>query len=460
MSARLPQDDHRPQSDVSVAVGLTGLAALSLWICICHFWPQVVVVCGLAGPRERLTGPYAALTGLIFAALPMVAWSLLIDKVHRRPTTGIDWSRPRAIGEVIDVSITKLAGLWATWAIIGFLYCVARWYWQQPYLIAMHVLGTVALPLFLLSVPYVLWLDRVLVEPRDPTWHFGALLVGREPFDPDKVWIHLRAWAVKGFFTAFMLSIVPGGFANLVAPDWHGFFASPVGIAGLLITLMFVIDEQIGTVGYILTMKPLDAQIRSANPYLAGWLAALLCYPPFQLMNPADRPLFYLTATFGDENWVHVLAGQSTMLWLWAGVLVFLTGVYAWATMAFGIRFSNLTYRGVLTNGPFAFTRHPAYLSKNAFWWLASLPFFVTSGSLVDMLRNTFFLGCVSAIYFWRAKTEEQHLLAEDAKYGEYHAWMEQNALITGSLHRLSHALKARRLALQPAKPGESKAND
>jgi hypothetical protein len=79
--------------------------------------------------------------------------------------------------------------------------------------------------------------------------------------------------------------IVPGGFQNLVAPDWSEFFLSPPGIAILLITLMFVIDEQIGTVGYVLTMKPLDAHIRSANPFLAGWLAALLCYPPFQVMS-------------------------------------------------------------------------------------------------------------------------------------------------------------------------------
>jgi protein-S-isoprenylcysteine O-methyltransferase Ste14 len=52
--------------------------------------------------------------------------------------------------------------------------------------------------------------------------------------------------------------------------------------------------------------------------------------------------------------------------------MVLLTGIYAWATVAFGLRFSNLTYRGVLTNGPYAFTRHPAYLSKNAFWWMSN----------------------------------------------------------------------------------------
>lgn len=451
MNARVSVAGTRPPSDVSAAVGLTGLVGLCLWIGICHYWPQIGGAFDLPGPRERLTGPNAALMGLVFTALPMVLWSVLVEKVHRRSSTGIDWDNPRALSEVIDVSITKLAGLWATWAVIAACYALGRWYWDGPYLVSMKVLGAAALPLFVLSVPYVLWLDRVLVTPRDPCWHFGALLIGREPFDPAQVWIHLRAWAVKGFFTAFMIMIVPGGFANLVTPDWGNFLTSPVTLAGLLITLMFVIDEQIGSVGYILTMKPLDAQIRSANPYLAGWLAALLCYPPFQLMSPPDRPLFYLTATHGDDNWVHVLAGHSALLWLWAALLVMLTGIYAWATVAFGIRFSNLTYRGVLTNGPYAFTRHPAYLSKNLFWWLASMPFFVTNGSTVDMVRNTFFLGCVSAIYFWRARTEERHLLAEDPKYRDYLEWSQRSAPITAAFHRLGQMLKGRRQVIRPA---------
>lgn len=448
MSADPAPPDARPPSDVSAVVGWLGVAGLLLWIGVCHYWPQIADALQLPGPRERLTGPYAALTGLVFTALPMVVWSLAVDKVHRRPSTGLDWSLKRPLGDVLDVSITKLAGLWTTWAIIAALYCLGRWYWADPYFIAMDVLGTLAVPLFVLSVPYVLWLDRHMVEPRDACWHFGAALIGREPFDIEQVKIHGRAWAVKGFFTAFMISIVPGGFANLVAPDWGTFLDSPVALAMLLVTLMFVLDEQIGSVGYILTMKPLDAQIRSANPYLAGWLAALLCYPPFQMMAPADRPLFYLTNTRGDDNWLHVLEGQDALLWGWAMLLVGLTFCYAWATVAFGVRFSNLTYRGVLTNGPYRYTRHPAYLAKNLFWWCAAMPFFVTGGSAVDAIRNTFFLGCVSAIYYWRALTEERHLLAEDQKYRDYHAWMNRNGAITAPLHRLGQALLRNRAVL------------
>ena len=67
------------------------------------------------------------------------------------------------------------------------------------------------------------------------------------------------------------------------------------------------------------------------------------------------------------------------------------------------------------------------------------------------MVRNTVLLGVVSGIYYWRARTEEAHLLAEDAKYREYHAWMAQNAPITRSLARLGAWLRPRNGALQAA---------
>src|SRR5690606_7439129 len=120
------------------------------------------------------------------------------------------------------------------------------------------------------------------------------------------------------------------------------------------------------------TFRPLDAHIRSGNPLLAGWLAALMCYPPFVwgLMGRGDV-LGYEVNTGG---WGWLLDGHAAIAWVWMAGLVVLTAIYAWATVAFGIRFSNLTYRGVLTNGPYRFTRHPAYLSKNLFWWFTALP--------------------------------------------------------------------------------------
>jgi len=439
--------DPRPRSDVSAGVGLVGLAGLLGWLLVCRNWAFVAEALAIPGPRAPLSGPYAALAAVVFSGTPMILWSVLVERVHRRPSTGIDWDSPRRWRSVLDISITKIAGLWATWALIGFVYCLARWYWQGQYLFAMEVIGVAAIPLFVLSIPYVLWLDRVLVNPRDGAWHFGALLIGREPFDAEQVRIHWRAWLVKGFFCAFMISILPPGWAELTTLDLASIGADPVALTRWLTELLFLIDVQIAMVGYLVTLKPLDAHIRSANPHLAGWVAALICYPPFILMN-SGAPLDY---HFGTADWAWWMAGNPALLWAWGALLVLLTAIYAWATVAFGLRFSNLTWRGTLTNGPYRWSRHPAYLSKNLFWWASTLPFLVTTGNRNDAVRATVILALVSAVYYWRAKTEEKHLLAEDAKYRAYHAWMEHGPTITRALSRLLAVARPKRTVVQPA---------
>jgi protein-S-isoprenylcysteine O-methyltransferase Ste14 len=443
MSAHISAPAIRPQSDVSPWVGWAGLAGLLAWLLICRNWAGIADTFNFPGPRQPMSGPYAALMTLLFSGLPMVLVSLLVDKVHLRPSTGIDWKTPRPIRDILDVSIVKLAGLWATWALIAFLYGVARWYWSGRYLFAMEVLSASAIPLFLLSIPYVIWLDRVLINPRDGAWHFGAMLIGREAYDREQVWHHLRAWAVKGFFCAFMISILPDGFRSIVTLDLAAVSGDPVKFALWGAELLFLIDVQIAMVGYLVTLKPLDAHIRTANPHLAAWLAALICYPPFLLMNEGGPLNYHQNA----GEWSMWLAGHPLIMWIWAAVLVFLTAIYAWATLAFGLRFSNLTYRGVLTNGPYAFTRHPAYLSKNAYWWCATMPFIATTGALSDAVRNTALLALVSAVYYWRAKTEEQHLSAEDPKYRHYSVWMLENGAITSRIAGMWARLQQRRSA-------------
>lgn len=445
------QKPQLPASDVSPWVGLVGLATLLACVCLARQWPEICRFMDWPNDRGRLSGPNAALLSMALTGLAMAAWSVLVEKVHRNPSTGIDWSRRRRVSDVLDVSITKLAGLWATWFIIGALYMLCRWYWDGNYLFAMQVIGWAIVPIFVLSVPYIVWLDRVMVNPKDHCWHFGAMLVGREAWDAEQVTKHWRAWIIKGFFSAFMIGILPPGFAAVVEADTADILGDPVRLGVTLFELLFVIDVQIGTVGYLLTLRPLDAHIRSGNPFLAGWVAALLCYPPFVYGIMGDGGV--IQYEYNTADWAYWFAGHQALLYLWAALLVFLTAIYAWATVAFGIRFSNLTYRGVITNGPYRYTRHPAYLSKNAFWWLCYMPFLVTSDTLVDAIRNTVFLGVVSAIYYWRARTEEAHLLMEDARYREYYDWMEANGVITSRLSRLMHRVNPRKSSAiaQPA---------
>ena len=299
--------DPRPASAVSHGVGIVGVIGLIAWTAIARYY--------------GMDGPYAALVNVLACGLPMVAWSILVDKVHRRPSTGIDWSNPKPWRETIDISLVKLVGLWATWAGIALIYATGRFYWEGNFRFAMWCLGIAAPWLFLASIPYVMWLDRRLTEPRDGAWAFGAWLTHTARPEPGAIYNHLRAWAVKAFFLAFMLAIVPGGFAEFIRTPSFGILADPVRLANWLITFMFVIDVAFATVGYVLTMRPLDAHIRSANPYA-----------PFLLMD-SGGPLDYHP---GTAEWTYWLQGHPLLLTMVGAVLVALTAVYAWATVAFG----------------------------------------------------------------------------------------------------------------------------
>lgn len=422
----------RPRSAVSAGVGLSGLAGLGLWCLYCH--------------HAGLDGPFAALAAVLAGALPMVLWSLVVDRVHRNASTGIDWAMaPRPWREVLDTGLVKLAGLWTTWGLIALCYAVGRWYWAPPYLFAMRTLQTLVPLLLVASVPYILWIERKLVEPRDGCWQFGRLLIGQGRDDQTAraaIAGHLRAWTVKGFFTAFMISTLPGNWQAVMAIDPKPWLDDVVQLGEGLVAVMFLVDVTLATTGYLLTMRPLDSHIRSANPYVAGWTAALLCYPPMFLMY-AGGPLDY----HGDFRAYSVwLGGHPLLLTLDVFALIALTGIYAWATIAFGLRFSNLTNRGIITNGPYAWCRHPAYVSKNLFWWCASMPFLAASGSWLDAFRNAAILALINAIYYWRARTEERHLLA-DPEYVAYWAWARDNAPVTRFLRSLGRrrAAPARR---------------
>ena len=67
--------DPRPGSDVSAVVGWLGLGALTVWVMVCHFWPELVTALGLPSRAERLTGPNAALAGLVLVLAAAQGWA-------------------------------------------------------------------------------------------------------------------------------------------------------------------------------------------------------------------------------------------------------------------------------------------------------------------------------------------------------------------------------------------------
>lgn len=169
---------------------------------------------------------------------------------------------------------------------------------------------------------------------------------------------------------------------------------------------------------------------------MIGWFVAIICYPPFwgaiysNVLPYNDTLSWGAWIRMGDINPVTVLGVAMGTNWptiLWGSAILFCGFVYVWASLAFGLRFSNLTHRGILTKGPYRFTKHPAYVFKNISWWLIAVPF-VTHAGIENSVRECLMLLTVNFIYYMRARTEERHL-SNDPAYVEYALFMNRRSI-------------------------------
>jgi len=221
---------------------------------------------------------------------------------------------------------------------------------------------------------------------------------------------------LKGLFAPFMgafangWAIVTGensdlGFLELF--NRHGFW--------LAMKLILFVDVVFFTIGYLVEMPCLKNEIRSVDPTLLGWAAALLCYPPFNELTArilgssvSDFPKF-------DDPMTHLALNL---------LLLILMAVYASASVALGLKASNLTHRGIVARGPYAWVRHPAYAAKNMAWWIASIPFVLVAFDESIFAGVTAMASVIgwSMLYVLRAVTEEDHLRSVDGEYATYAA--------------------------------------
>lgn len=187
----------------------------------------------------------------------------------------------------------------------------------------------------------------------------------------------------------------------------HGFW--------FLLQLILFVDVFVFTVGYLVELPRLGNQIRSVETTLVGWIAALACYPPFNLVTVAILGSYKSEFPTFENPTVHLAMNAVGLV---------LMAIYAAASVALGMKASNLTHRGIVARGPYAVVRHPAYICKNAAWWIGSVPF-VAQAFQGSTFAGVQALGSVvawTAIYALRALTEEDHLRRVDGGYAAYAA--------------------------------------
>lgn len=177
--------------------------------------------------------------------------------------------------------------------------------------------------------------------------------------------------------------------------------------------ILFV-DTLLFTLGYIVEVPALNNRIRSVDPTFFGWFVCLACYPPFN--DCTSRYIEWQSSDFPrfGNDWLHFAANVT--------LLVAMT-IYSWASLALGFKASNLTNRGIVGRGPYAYVRHPAYAAKNFAWWIGAMPnigIWFASGDLHAAVYALFALCGWTGIYVLRAMTEERHLLMAVNGYAEY----------------------------------------
>lgn len=395
----------RPVSATHAGVAWMGVITMLATVTLLNFW----------SPFEQIT--YLALLVIGAAAVGVFVPDLLWQKIQRRAlntsTQPADWSRV----------LTKYLGLAGSAGFIALLYWLFPEYhgdFYGNYYLALKTL----LPWWaLIALPYIYWVDRRMQRPQDGLWQLGRLLLGHwHDVNMRLIGQHLLGWLVKGYFLPLMFHYFCDNLHDLLHYDltklhsFHGWYD------WAYFTLYFI-DVALVSMTYMMSLRATDTHIRSTEPTAFGWITAIVCYQPFWSLIGGQ----YIEYDSGAA-WDTWFAAWPWLLYLWGSLILALVAVYVWATISFGARFSNLTHRGIITNGPYRYTKHPAYLAKNLSWWLVSMPFMI-NGSIQDTLRHCLLLGLLNLNYYLRAKTEERHL-SLDPVYVQYCHWIEAHGLL------------------------------
>lgn len=406
VSATTARPIHRPGSVTNGYFNAFGL------FCAC-----LMLAAGLALGLNPIG---TALLCTLAYATPIIVLELGVSRVHRRPSTGLGSVSP---GIQWTRVMTKFVGFIGTLAAVAIVLAVIPFFSQRALQVPLAACMFVMPVVLLASISYIVFVDRRMTDPYDGYWHTGRILLGRwQELDGAKLREHALAWIIKGFYLPIMFYFLTTAIHRL---ETRGFENLTLGIPEFAVWFVgFTVFTELTIVctGYFLTLRLFDSHIRTSNPFLGGWVVTLACYAPFSAVTLGNLLVYKDGLT-----WYDWFAPYDYIAIPWGLLIIAFTGLWVWATTMYGIRWSNLTYRGIITGGPYRFTKHPDYLAKSVFWWLIYVPFLHTQSG-AEALNNCLMLLLINAIFFGRARYEEKHL-SEDPDYVAYALWIEQHGV-------------------------------
>ncbi len=379
-----------------------------------------LAICLLVGVMGRGHDTIILLFAFLSAyALPLVLYDTLVLSAWSRESAGlVQWQ-----GIHTTRSFLKFLAFTLTILFLYSVYGLVPLYAEPLFAPFVESLDA-AVPLTLaLAIPYILIVDAFMKAPEDGLWEVSQLMLGRWSHrNWDQIREYMLAWLIKGFFLPLMFSYLYKVTHLLNSIPLAEHLGDPLKAYFFLVSIALFADLIVATVGYIFTFRVLDTHIRSSNNRLYGWIFTLICYYPFW-------PILYGNYLSYNDGmiWSDWLSPGSILFWFWLGTIVLLKAIWVYANVSFGLRFSNLTNRGIITNGAFRFTKHPSYIAKNLGWWLIFVPFLSSSGP-IEALQNSLLLLAVNVIYFIRARAEECHL-SGDPNYVAYANWINKHGI-------------------------------
>jgi len=253
-----------------------------------------------------ITLTVAALTIIILENMFMGA------RIAFRPTNSLGYRAAQIGASPLRRVSLKLVGLTVSLAALALIYWLFPIYRATGAQDLFSLTQRLWLP-FLISTPlYVWYVDKKSIEPEDSFFHLGLLCTGCwNVVDLELIKQHCLQWLVKAFFLPLIVGFYFGYLVWLPKQpfdvDVMAFVANPnsvnwLRISDFLTRYLFMIDVGFGCIGYLLTLKLLDAEVRSAEPKLLGWLVCVVCYAPFWGLI-SQNYLKYGSAPVGMFGW-------------------------------------------------------------------------------------------------------------------------------------------------------------
>lgn len=333
-----------------------------------------------------------------------------------------------AMADVMRIAAIKWLGTQ-----LGFAVALFGWWlladfhnnYYKPFFEVVQAMGL----LFPLITAACIFYTEWRVGPADEkNLHMGLLAMGRVR---EVNWTFIRddllGWLVKGIFLPVNFcefTYILGRLHNMEPALTTGNF---VLMHNFVLTALYGIIVGAIVPGYLFSARLFDTQMRAVDSSWFGWTITMVCYSPF--VYGVFTAWFNYNPVTPNPIWMKpwaVLAEQTPLLlYLLGAIIVFCEFFHLWGEAIFGNRASNLSHRGIITNGPFRFTKHPVYVAKCFGWLFIWLPFLMGKNFLSDIRLTLCWVG-VCGVYYLRAWVEER-LLSRDPVYVDYGLWMDKH---------------------------------